>query len=243
MKPRALVLWFPGTNCHHEMMQAFEKAGARAELALLNVLQQGKQKITDADLIGIPGGFSFGDHFGAGRVAAFELVSRFREQLLDVRLKKIPIIGVCNGFQILAATGLLPGSGEIDEPIAILDLNLSARFEHWGNTRMVLHEPVGVECVWTSGMDGLPMRLPVAHGEGRLVGGKDSAHWKVVGTYGTDEGTADYPASPNGSPIAGICDASGTIAGFMPHPERRIDDLHGGSLGLLIFQAGVAAVS
>ena len=239
MKPKVILPFFPGTNCHHEMAHAFALAGAEPEIVLLSSLVVGRRRLTDADLIGLAGGFSFGDHFGSGRVAAYELVHRFRDQLLLARERRIPMLGICNGFQILVAAGLLPGDGPVGEPNAILDLNLSAKFEHWGNTRVVLHEPSGINCVWTKGMDGVSMRLPVAHGEGRIVG---DGKWSIVGTYGTNEGVAEYPTSPNGSPVAGICDPTGVIAGFMPHPERRVDELHGGSQGLLIYSVGVESV-
>src|SRR3989344_5188308 len=102
-KPKALVLWFPGTNCHHEMMRAFKLAGADSHLVLLKSLLEGKRRLTEADLIGIPGGFSFGDHFGSGRVAALELVAWFLDQLLELKERQVPILGICNGFQILVA--------------------------------------------------------------------------------------------------------------------------------------------
>lgn len=238
-KPTVFVLWFPGTNCHREMARAFEKAGASATVVLLRELIDGRRRLTDSDIIGFPGGFSFGDHFGSGRVAAFDLLSRFRNQLLDARERHVPMLGVCNGFQILVAAGLLPGDGRIGERTALLDHNRSARFEHWSETRVVLRDPG--TCLWTRGLDGREVVMPVAHGEGRLVG-PHPERWKVMATYGTPEGTADYPASPNGSPIAGICDPTGEVCGLMPHPERRIDALHGGDDGLAIFQAGVAAV-
>ncbi len=239
IKRTVFVLWFPGTNCHKEMARAFSKAGANVEIVLLQQLIEGRRKLTDCDIIGCPGGFSFGDHFGSGRVAAFDLVQRFGDQLAAAREKHIPMFGTCNGFQMLVAAGLLPGDGEIGTPTALLDANLSARFEHWSETKVVLHDPGN--CLWTAGLDGREVVMPVAHAEGRLVG-PHPERWRVMATYGTAEGTTDYPASPNGSPYAGICDASGEVCGLMPHPERRIDALHGGDGGLAIFQAGVDAV-
>lgn len=239
MRPQAFVLWFPGTNCHKEMARAFGAAGAASRIVLLSELVDGHTRLTDCDLLGLPGGFSFGDHFGSGRIAAFDLVRRFGDQLTAAREKRIPMLGVCNGFQILAAAGLLPGDGPIGEPTALLDANSSARFEHWSETTVVLHD--AGNCVWTRGLDGREVVMPVAHGEGRLVG-PNPERWRVMATYGTREGDASYPASPNGSAIAGICNETGEICGLMPHPERRIDALHGGDDGLAIFQAGVAAV-
>ncbi|MEK7073469.1 MAG: phosphoribosylformylglycinamidine synthase subunit PurQ [Patescibacteria group bacterium] len=238
-KPTVCVLWFPGTNCHQEMKRAFEMAGANVQIVLLQEIINGRRTLTDCDIIGFPGGFSFGDHFGSGRVAAFDLVSRFADQLRAAREKHVLMLGVCNGFQILVAAGLLPGDGEIGTPTALLDANLSARFEHWSETKVVLRDPGN--SLWTRGLDGREVIMPVAHAEGRLVG-PTPERWRVMATYGTPEGTADYPASPNGSPIAGICDASGEVCGLMPHPERRINALHGGDGGLAIFEAGVNAV-
>ncbi|TAK04971.1 phosphoribosylformylglycinamidine synthase [Patescibacteria group bacterium] len=236
-KPSVCILWFPGTNCHHEMARAFEKAGATVTIVLLRELIDGRRKLTDCDILGFPGGFSFGDHFGSGRVAAFDLVRRFGDQLAAARDKRIPMLGVCNGFQILVTAGLLPGDGGIGMPTALLDANHSARFEHWSETKVVLRDPGN--CVWTRGLGGREIVMPVAHGEGRLVG-PHPERWTVMATYATLEGDASYPASPNGSPIAGICNEE--IAGLMPHPERRIDALHGGDGGLAIFKAGVGAV-
>lgn len=239
MKPTVFVLWFPGTNCHRETARAFAAVGASPVIVLLNDLIARRVTLTDCDLLAFPGGFSFGDHFGSGRVAAFELVSRFRDQLAAAREQRIPMLGVCNGFQVLVAAGLLPGDGAPGEPTALLDHNATARFEHWRETRVVLRDPGG--CLWTRGLDGVEVAMPVAHGEGRLVG-PHPERWRVMARYGSAAGTTAYPASPNGSPIAGICDPSGAICGLMPHPERRVSALHGGEGGLALFRNGVDAV-
>ena len=241
MKPRASVLWFPGTNCHHEMLRAFELAGAQASLVLLNTLLEDRGRLTDTDLVGIPGGFSFGDHFGAGRVAAYDLTQRLSDQLLELQQRHVPILGICNGFQILVASGLLPGDGPVGIPTAVMDLNETARFEHQYATCVFLHDDPQTSCVWTKGLDGVLVYMPSAHGEGRPY--TQAPVSRVVGTYGSYQGSDQYPDSPNGSSIAGMCDPSGAIAGFMPHPERRTERHLGGGDGLQIFQAGVRSVT
>ena len=238
-KPWAFIPWMPGTNCHQEMAAAFEKAGGRSEVIPLK--RCARPKLYEADLIGLAGGFTFGDHFGAGRVAAIELIDRFGDELVEALNRHIPMIGICNGFQIMVAMGLLPRV-TMGSPTAALDMNLSGRFEHWWSRKLVLHQPEGVDCVWMRNLDGRVVYLPVAHAEGRPVLLPEAGEPLVVATYGTAEGTAAYPDSPNGSPIAGFCDESGLLIGMMPHPERRTDGLRGGTDGLAIFQNGVAAV-
>ena len=236
MRPLVLIPWFPGTNCHLEMAYAFELAGTRAVVVPLQQLINGSRSLSDADLIGFAGGFSWGDHLGAGRVAAVDLKYQLYDQLVVALSKGIPILGVCNGFQILAAAGLLPGPGQS----AVLDINRSARFEHWGNANVYLHQPTKVHCIWMEGLDGMEIALPVAHAEGRLVY-PEGTTLNIVATYGSQNGSTEYPDSPSGSPIAGICDSTGTIMGMMPHPERRVDRLRGDQ-GWPIFRAGVKAV-
>lgn len=238
-KPHALIPWFPGTNCHREMAWAFELAGAKSQVVTIFDLVKSPGRLTETDLLGFAGGFSFGDHFRSGAVAAQDLVNRFLDQLRLVREKHIPILGVCNGFQILIETGLLPGDGNIGQPTAVLDRNLSCRFEHWTNKNLCFRELPGSPCLWTSSLEGQSITLPVAHGEGRPVP-ENSPAYIIAATYGTPEGDAEY--SPNGSPVAGICSPDREILGLMPHPERRVDELRGGAQGLPIFLAGVDAV-
>jgi phosphoribosylformylglycinamidine synthase len=197
----------------------------------------GTCRLDDCDILALAGGFAFGDDHAAGRVMAIDLTRRFGDQLRRVVEKHIPVIGICNGFQAQMETGLLPGDGEIGQPTAVLDHNVTARFEHWRFTPVVLHDPVDVGCVWTKGLDGAKIRLPSAHGQGFpvLPNGPDSYH--VMATYGAYEGDSTYigvgGSSPNGSKIAGLC--TKYCAGLMPHPERSED-------GLVIFEAGVNSV-
>lgn len=239
MKPRALIPWWQGTNCHHETKHACERAGARAEIVLMSQLVGGQRKLYEADLVVLAGGFSLGDYgWGAGCGAAIDLVYRLGDQLQEARSRRIPMIGFCNGAQILAATGLVPGQGTIGHPTVIFDVNSGGQFEHWVETRVFLHEPQGAGNVWTKGLEGRMVRMTAAHREGRLVcADGTAAHTPIIGTYGNPEGESTYPRSPSGSPIAGIGSIDSLIAVFMPHVERMpYDD------GIEIIRCGVRAV-
>ena len=241
MKPRVSILYAPGTNCHHETADAFRLVGANPEFVhLTDDLLGGKKRLTECDILALPGGFAFGDHVGAGRVVAVDLLFRLRDQLLEVRERRIPTVGICNGFQFLILTGLLPGTGDIGEPKALLDRNLSAAFE----SRWVDVYVQEADCIWTRGLEGQKMHVPVAHGEGRLRLPDDFHDARTILRYGAPEGTLDYPANPNGSEggRAGICDPTGLIIGLMPHPERALHPWLGSDDGRKIFETGVKAI-
>ncbi|MBI2459384.1 MAG: phosphoribosylformylglycinamidine synthase subunit PurQ [Parcubacteria group bacterium] len=127
---------------------------------------------------------------------------------------------------------------ELGKPTILMDLNESVKFEHWQNTKVVIHH--NSDCPWTKGLDGVEMLLPVAHGEGRPLSLNGQAIYNIAATYGTYEGKTKYPVSPNGSHIAGV--SNGLILGMMPHPERRVEKRQGGADGLIIFKNGIKAV-
>lgn len=238
MKPKVFILYAPGNNCHHETAKAFELAGAQPEIVhLTDDLIGRKKRMTDCDIIAIPGGFSFGDHLAAGRVFALDLVFRLKDALLDVREKQIPMIGICNGFQVLVNTGLLPGATDIGRPASILDRNTSAVFE----SRWITLTVETSHCIWTRDLENESLRMPVAHGEGRMLLSSDYDDRQTVFRYHRKE----YPHNPNGSPEnrAGICDPTGRILGLMPHPERAVFPWNESDDGLIIFKKGVEAVS
>jgi phosphoribosylformylglycinamidine synthase len=241
IRPIVKVLYAPGNNCHYETMDAFKLAGANPSIYHLTTdLIDKKEKLSDCDILAIPGGFSFGDHLSAGRIFAIELIACLKDQLLEVKEKQIPIIGICNGFQILMNTGLLPGNDEIGKPQAILDRNYSGVFE----SRWVTLYIQKTNCIWTNGIKTESLRMPVAHGEGRLLLPPTYNENQTVLRYGSSGGTENYPANPNRSAQgrAAICDPTGLILGIMPHPERAIYSWLGSEDGLKIFIAGVEAV-
>lgn len=219
MKPNCLIVRSAGTNCEVELAHAFELAGAAARFVHLNKLVAEPAIIDDAELIGFPGGFSYGDDIAAGRILANRLRQRLLGELQAAIGRGVPMIGICNGFQVLAKLGLLPDPEAAVQTTTLAD-NAGGRFiDRW----------VGLEvdpdtcCIWTPGIERL--ELPIAHGEGRFVPQSqqvlDSLHGQhqVVLRY-AEQGT--FAGNPNGSVdrIAGICDPTGLVLGLMPHPER-----------------------
>jgi phosphoribosylformylglycinamidine synthase subunit PurQ / glutaminase len=227
--PHVLILRAPGINRDADAAHAIELAGGAPALIHVNRLAEGSVRLADYAMLVIPGGFSYGDHLGAGRLLAVDLAHRFVDALRAFVAAGKPVIGICNGFQVLVKAGILPGWGENVEqpPIAVtLTDNASAQFEcRW----VQLSADPASPCIFTRGI-ARPFEVPVAHGEGRIAvaGSNDlaalEAHHLIALRYlaGAD-GTA-YPANPNGSPhgIAGICNPQGNVLGLMPHPENAV---------------------
>ncbi|MEO1237421.1 MAG: phosphoribosylformylglycinamidine synthase subunit PurQ, partial [Planctomycetota bacterium] len=212
MNPQALILRSAGTNCDAELAHAFRLAGAEPTRIHLHDLIEDPRRLDGFDLVGFPGGFSYGDDIAAGRILANRLRHRLYDALLAAIDRGVPMFGPCNGFQVLVKLGLLPDP-HAGVQQATLAHNDSGRFiDRW--------TPVTVEpaspCVWTRGLTDHD--LPIAHGEGRFT-----APSEVLDRLEADGQVAlRYAEDVNGSArsIAGICDPSGRIFGLMPHPER-----------------------
>jgi phosphoribosylformylglycinamidine synthase subunit PurQ / glutaminase len=261
MNPPILILHATGTNRDREAAWACELAGGAPEIVHVNQLAAGERRLQDYRMLVLPGGFSYGDDLGAGKLWAVALRHRLGDALQAFVASGRPVLGICNGFQALVKAGLLPALNSAESPTnlpisqsatqqATLTRNDSARFE----CRWVYLEPqAGSPCIFTQGLTE-PIYCPVAHGEGKFVA-RDAATLAAVETHGlvalrylrrpdaaeaaTTNG-AGYPWNPNGSQsdIAGICNPAGTVFGLMPHPEDHIipeqhPRIHRGERGLL----------
>ncbi|MFH1413567.1 MAG: phosphoribosylformylglycinamidine synthase I [Candidatus Omnitrophota bacterium] len=256
-KPRVCVLRTAGTNCDAETAFAFSKVGASAELQHINRIIDGKADLSDYQILALPGGFTYGDDIAAGKILANELRYKLGNQLRRFLEEEKLIIGICNGFQVLVKSGLLPGNSDLKQEASLI-INDSGKFEdRWTYLRVSSIENRASGCIWTKGLSDI-IYLPVAHGEGKFilkdkkVLARIKRNKQVVFQYCDDRGRlSKYPYNPNGSleNIAGISDHSGRILGLMPHPERHIYFQHHprwNSLehkkagdGLQIFQNGV----
>jgi len=231
---KVCILRTAGTNCDKETAFAFLKAGARPELVHINKLISREEKLDNYHILAISGGFSYGDDLGAGKILANELKLKLIEDITKFISQGKLIIGICNGFQVLVKSGLLPGNPDLKQDASLI-INDSGKFEdRWVflKSRAASHTPQ-VRCVWTRGLPEV-IYLPVAHGEGKFITRDKSvleklrANGQIVFQYCDETGNhLGYPYNPNGSEenIAGICDESGRIFGLMPHPERHIDVL------------------
>ena len=219
---RVAVIRFPGSNCDEETLRAAERAGTDPYF-----IWHREQELRGADVVLIPGGFSYGDYLRSGAIARFSPVMQAVQQHAA---DGGPVLGICNGFQILCEAHLLPGA---------LMRNAGLRFM----ARPVLVRVERTDTVFTSSYaTGALLRIPVANGDGRFVADPDTlrmleAEQRVVLRY-----TEPEVAGANGSAnqIAGICNPSGTVVGIMPHPERAADSRLGQSDGAGFFTAMAA---
>jgi phosphoribosylformylglycinamidine synthase len=252
----ALIVRAAGTNCDAELARAFSLAGATVTTIHVDALAADPRPLESADLIGFPGGFSYGDDVASGRIFALRLRRSLYGHLRAAVDRGACVIGVCNGFQVLVQAGLLPG-GEGSRPTrdAALTDNDTGRFsDRWVGVRP---DPES-RCVWTRGLAEIDapdaMMLPIANGEGRFIAAPATLDrlerdGLVALRYGE-------PVNGSDRDIAGICDATGRVFGLMPHPERYLDwSRHpfwtrlapsarsGPTPGLRIFQNAVASVT
>jgi phosphoribosylformylglycinamidine synthase len=230
--PEVCVLKTDGVNCDEEMAYAFEVAGAQSEVVHVNELRSGERRLGDYGILALPGGFSYGDDIASGKVLANELTSQLSEMMEAFVEQGKPVIGVCNGFQVLTRTGLLPNRSLGQQQVTLAE-NEVGRFEcRWIDLAV---GPSVCKFVQPEDFAELPIPMQTAHGEGRFFGSDESIRrlqrgGQVVFRYATSDlgGSPMYPENPNGAidDIAGICDPSGLVLGMMPHPERSIDAFH-----------------
>jgi len=222
---KILILRTAGTNCDQETKVAFELLGAKPQLRHVNDFVHGKEKIYDYQIIALPGGFTYGDDIAAGKILANELKMKLKAEIKKFLNKNGLMIGICNGFQVLVKTGILPGNQNWEQEVT-LACNDSGKFE----TRWTYLSAPRSKCIWTKSIDKV-IYIPVAHGEGKFITKNKKVlenlkkNSQIVFRYCDQQGNnSNYPDNPNGSidDIAGICDKTGRIFGLMPHPERCV---------------------
>jgi len=221
--PKVIVLRAPGTNCDVETAFAFEHCGATAERVHLFRVLERPEMLREFQILCIPGGFSYGDDVGAGAIFGGQLRSRLSDALREFLLADKLALGICNGFQVLMRSGILPGGAEHwpprngQKPEATLTWNDNGRY----TARWVRLTSRGSRSVFLKGIENI--ELPVAHAEGKIVPRDESivAAWRdrrqIALCYRPED-------NPNGSTadIAALCDPTGRVLGLMPHPERHL---------------------
>ena len=225
------VVSFPGSNCDEDALLAIiEHLDEQAVL-----LWHKDHDLQGADVIILPGGFSYGDYLRAGAIARF---SPIMKEVVAHAKRGGPVIGICNGFQIACEAGLLPGALLRNESLQFRSMPVTLRVE---NTDTVFTR---------AAVRGALLRMPIAHGDGRFTADEATldrleGEGRVVFRYVTGRGDATEAANPNGSMrnIAGIANAGGTVVGLMPHPERALEPLLGSTDGLVLFQSLLSTVS
>jgi phosphoribosylformylglycinamidine synthase subunit PurQ / glutaminase len=218
MKPFTLILRAAGTNCDVETAFAFRLAGAETQSLHINRVLENPGVLDDFQILAIPGGFSYGDDIAAGKILANQIVHHLGNAVRKFIDAGKPVIGICNGFQVLVKTDLLPGplAGRTGQT-ATLTNNDSGRFiDRW-----IKLAPRSGKCVWTKNLTAI--ELPIAHGEGKFLPADEGTRTAL---HENDQIALVYVGdNPNGSidDIAGVCDATGLVFGLMPHPERHVD--------------------
>jgi len=219
---KVAVVTFPGSNCDHDLYKAIQQVGGEPTF-----IWHRERGLEGFDAVMLPGGFSYGDYLRAGAIAR---MSPVMEDVVAFAEGGGPVLGICNGFQILCEAGLLPGA---------LVKNASLRFE----SRDVLLRVENTDNLFTADYEvGDVLRVPIAHGEGNYQADEGTlerleGEGRVIFRYVDAAGAATDTANPNGSlrNIAGIVNERGNVLGLMPHPERAMEPLLGSSDGVGVF--------
>ena len=226
---KVAVITFPGSNCDYDLYKAAQQVGGDASF-----IWHRERDIEGYDAVLLPGGFSYGDYLRAGAIAR---MSPIMEDVISFANAGGPVLGICNGFQILCESGLLPGA---------LMHNNSLKFE----SKDVLLRVERADTMFTADYKaGKILRIPIAHGEGNYEADKETlealeAEGRVVFRYVNAAGETSANANPNGSwhNIAGITNGAGNVLGMMPHPERAMEELLGSTDGVALFTSMVASL-
>jgi phosphoribosylformylglycinamidine synthase I len=220
---RSAVITFPGSNCDRDMADALEKVSGTTP----HRVWHGDAELPEGlDFIALPGGFSYGDYLRSGAMAAR---SPIMQAVVAAAGRGVPVLGVCNGFQVLTESGLLPGA---------LMRNAGIRFV----CREVLLTVENSQSLFTSGYaTGQQIRVPVAHHDGNYFADDDT----LDRLEGEGRVAFRYAEQVNGSArdIAGVLNPAGNVLGMMPHPERAIEQAHGGTDGRALFEAAIKSLA
>ena len=228
---KSAVIVFPGSNCDRDIAVALERASGIAP----EMIWHQETALPSLDLIVLPGGFAYGDYLRGGAIAARSPVMRAVAERAN---QGVPLLGICNGFQVLTESGLLPG---------VLMRNAGLKYI----CRDVHVRVATNDSVFTQGYaEDQLLRIPIAHNEGNYRAHESTldqleGEGLVAFRYAARDGSANDNANPNGSArdIAGILNQSRTVLGLMPHPERAVDPAHGGTDGVAMFEGLVAALA
>src|SRR5690348_2186056 len=226
---RAAVVRFPGSNCDQDVLAAARRAGAESYF-----VWHRDTDLQRADVVLLPGGFSYGDYLRSGAIARF---SPIMSEVQRFAAAGGPVLGICNGFQVLCEAGLLPGALQRNGRLSFASRPVTLRIERTSTTFTSAYR------------EGQLLTMPVAHGDGRFSADEETvkrieAEGLVIARYvGADGAPARGGENPNGSldDIAGICDPTGRIVGLMPHPDRAADPRLGNTDGLGFFTSMMTA--
>jgi len=227
---KVAVLTFPGSNCDYDLYKAVQQVGADPTF-----VWHRERGLSGYEAVVLPGGFSYGDYLRPGAIAR---LSPIMEDVIGFARDGGPVLGICNGFQILCEVGLLPGALVRNESIRFSSKDVHLRVER-------------ADTLFTTGyVAGQVLRVPIAHGDGNYEADEETldrleAEGRVVFRYTDERGAATTEANPNGSHrnIAGIVNEAGNVLGMMPHPERAMEDVLGSTDGIGLFQSLMTSLS